>query len=79
MSFRCDFCSAAQPAGTVPQVVVTKTRPREYHGIPGSEIAQEKRACADCFATAPASVEVLAPKPALYTAAEPRFDESTDH
>ena len=79
MSFRCDFCSAAQPAGTVPKTVVTKTRPRDYNGIPGSEIAQEKRSCADCFQAASLNVEVLAPKPSLYAAVEPRFDETSDN
>jgi len=79
MSFRCDFCSVAQPAGTIPKTVTTKTRPRDYNGIPGSEIAQEKRACADCFPAAQGNVEVLAPKPSLYAAVDTRFDESTDH
>lgn len=79
MSFRCDFCSVAQPAGTIPKTVVTKTRPRDYNGIPGSEIAQEKRACADCFPTVNGNVEVLAAKPSLYAAVDSRFDESADN
>jgi hypothetical protein len=81
MSFRCDFCSLPQPPGTAPKMVVTKIRPREYNGIPGKEIAEEKKSCIDCIPAAEASVQVLvlAPKPSFYSAVEPSFDEVADH
>jgi hypothetical protein len=79
MSFRCEFCSEAQLPGTIPQVVVTKTRSREYNasvGISlGTEIVQEKRACPSCYGQAKA----LATKPALDRTVDSRFDKSTDN
>ena len=62
MSFRCDFCSVAQDAGTVPKMVITKIRQRDYAGIPGSEIAQEKKACQTCYVSAgPAVISPVSP------------------
>lgn len=79
MSFRCEFCSQAQPPGTIPQVVVTRMRNREYNasiGISlGREIVQEKRACPSCYPAAKLSVS----EPALDTAVDSRFDKSTDN
>jgi hypothetical protein len=79
MSFRCEFCQKAQPPGTIPQVVVTMVRSREYNasiGISlGTEIVHEKRACPSCYPNAKLSVA----KPALDTAVDSRFDKSSDH
>ncbi|MBT8454166.1 MAG: hypothetical protein KJO40_19540 [Deltaproteobacteria bacterium] len=49
MSFRCQFCGEAQPAGTPPVRMVTRVRQREY-GLStfGWEIAEEKNACEVC-------------------------------
>lgn len=79
MSFRCEFCHQAQLSGTIPQVVVTRTRSREYNAAVGlslgQEIVQEKRACPSCYPKA----KLLVTKPALDTAVDARFDKSTDH
>lgn len=79
MSFRCEFCSQAQLPGTIPQVVVTKMRCREYNaslGLSlGREIVQEKRACPSCYPKA----KLLVAEPPLDTAVDARFDKSSDH
>jgi len=55
MSFRCDTCQIAQPAGTRPATHVITTRPRLYNTpngeIPGSEISKEVRVCPTCAET----------------------------
>lgn len=52
MSFRCDECLEAQPAGQTPHQVVTKTRQAEYTlrsgGGLGWEIAEQKNLCDVC-------------------------------
>lgn len=79
MSFRCEFCLKAQLPGTIPQVVVTRVRNREYNasiGISlGTEIVHEKRSCPSCYRDAKLSVT----KPALDTTVDSRFDKSSDH
>ena len=56
MSFRCGKCGEAQPAGTKPAFVITKTRSKEYfnrHGKRsfGTEIVEEQLRCSNCPAT----------------------------
>ena len=52
MSFRCQICGEAQPAGVRPVLLVTKMRKREYfhNGSVslGCEIDTQVRACPDC-------------------------------
>lgn len=65
MSFRCQFCGKAQPAGTKPVKVVTKVRRREgrvrvidnftAEWLEPREIVEEKMACLECAGNAPES------------------------
>jgi hypothetical protein len=52
MSFRCESCHVAQPAGTRPIVRVVQTRDRIYNvhagDAYGSEIVQEQKVCPSC-------------------------------
>lgn len=79
MSFRCDFCSKAQPSGAAPHLVVTKMRKRDYPAgdgvFVGSEVAEEKRACDACFPSASSS----AARPAFDAVVDARFDRSSDN
>lgn len=59
MSFRCDECKHAQPAGTKPFVFIVETRNKIYpirkrgdvvidRGGEGWEIVKTKKVCFDC-------------------------------
>jgi hypothetical protein len=53
MSFRCERCGKAQPAGIRPNRVVVKRKGvlhrGEYGDTPGTQIAKEQNECDDCF------------------------------
>ena len=76
MSFRCEFCSEAQPSGTASKLVTIKTRMRnpEMSEIAayGSEIVQEKRVCPSCFL-----LTKIPPDPPGRIPVDERFDKST--
>jgi len=64
MSFRCQICKVAQPAGARPVTKVTERRDRVYNtmagDIPGWEIAKEAVACESCTGETPmAKAEAL--------------------
>jgi len=53
MSFKCDYCSEAQPNGVKPNRVVTETRnvtyqTRDGQTPSGTEIVKEANLCAKC-------------------------------
>ena len=47
MSFRCDICGDAQPAGVAPKKIVTATRV-PFYGEHGWEVVREKSLCVPC-------------------------------
>jgi hypothetical protein len=59
MSFRCQRCVVAQPAGTRPNRVVTRWREHDgdYDRPAIRQIAEEQNWCAACVAEAAAEVE----------------------
>jgi hypothetical protein len=54
MSFKCDYCSNAQPNGIKPNKVVVETRIKTYPATKdgkfptGTEIVKEVDLCRDC-------------------------------